>query len=109
MFARLHLAGGRDEVWASLDGLARLDASLVAQYAVRLGHPSTVARVSFFLDRHRDVLDVDPAVLDRPRAAGPAHPARFDPDVRETVRLVAEWNLLVPPTFTGDALSEDLA
>ena len=96
MLDRLDLSGGHEEVWQSFGGFRWIDARAVADYAVLLGNATTVARVGFFLEQHREVLDVDDASLARLRAARPKQPSRFDPHRREDDRLVSEWNLLVP-------------
>ena len=67
----------------------------VVEYALLLSHATTVARVGFFLEQHRDPLMVDEAHLARLRHHRPRQPHHLD-RARGDGRLVPEWNLVVP-------------
>ena len=62
----------------------------------RVGGNLAVAKVGFFLEQHRAQLMVEDHHLDRLRAHVPAHPMYLDRGKRESGRLLAGWNLVVP-------------
>ena len=67
----------------------------MVEYALLLNNATTVARVGFFLEQHRDVLMVNEAHLARLRHHRPRRPHYLD-RARRGGRLVTEWNLVVP-------------
>ena len=87
--------GGWEEVWRSLEMVEFFDLDAVIEYALRLGSALTVARLGFFLEQHRETLMVEDRHLDALRAHAPAQPRYFD-SARESGKLVADWNLVVP-------------
>ena len=81
--------GSRPNAWR----LAATDA--LVEYALKLDSSLTVARVGFFLDRHRDALMVEERHLATLRKRAPRQPAYLDRK-REPGKLVPGWNLVVP-------------
>ena len=79
---RHRYSGGWEEVWRSLESVEFFDLDRVVEYALLLDNATTVARVGFFLEQHRDTLMVDEA----PPGLPPSPPARADtlPGPRET-------------------------
>ena len=92
---RPDLGGGWEEVWRSLESVEFLDPDVVVNYALMLENATTVAKVGFFLDQHRDELMIDACHLDRLRRHLPRQPRYMD-RTRRPGRLVREWNLMVP-------------
>ena len=92
---RPRLSGGWEEVWRSLESVEFFDLDRMVEYALLLNNATTVARVGFFLEQHRDVLMVDEAHLARLRHHRPRRPHYLD-RARRGGRLVTEWNLVVP-------------
>ena len=92
---RPRLSGGWEEVWRSLESVEFFDLDRMVEYALLLSNATTVARVGFFLEQHRDVLMVDEAHLARLRHHRPRRPHYLD-RARRGGRLVTEWNLVVP-------------
>ena len=92
---RPHFSGGWEEVWRSLESVEFFDLDRMVEYALLLSNATTVARVGFFLEQHRDVLMVDEAHLARLRHHRPRRPHYLD-RARRGGRLVTEWNLVVP-------------
>jgi predicted transcriptional regulator of viral defense system len=94
---RPDLTGGPEEAWRSLSRVPLLDLSMLLEY-VRLRKQATLAaKVGLFLERHRDRLAVTPTVLDALRALRPRQPSYLDRSARG--KLVAAWNLIVPPAL----------
>lgn len=92
------LGGGWEEIWRSFEAVEFFDLELLTDYALAVGTATTVAKVGFFLQQHREALMVDDASLDRLRAAIPKQPQYLERDRPGT--LVAAWNLMVPPELS---------
>jgi len=94
---RPKLSGSWEEIWRSLETVEFFDLDQVVEYALLLENATTVAKVGFFLEQHRQALMVDDAHLrdlqeNRPRT--PHYMARGD---RKKGHLLSAWNLIVPP------------
>jgi predicted transcriptional regulator of viral defense system len=92
-----HLGGGWEEIWRSLEGVEFFDLQAVAEYALLLGNATTIAKVGFFLEQHKDALMVEERHLDRLRKHGPKVPHYLSRGNRRSGKLVTGWNLVVPP------------
>ena len=92
---RPRYSGGWEEMWRSLESVEFFDLDRVVEYALLLKNATTVARVGFFLEQHRDPLMVDETHLARLRRHRPRRPHYLD-RARRGGRLVTEWNLVVP-------------
>ena len=92
---RPRYSGGWEEVWRSLESVEFFDLDRVVEYALLLKNATTVARVGFFLEQHRDPLMVGEAHLARLRRHRPRGPHYLD-RARRGGRLVPDWNLVVP-------------
>ena len=92
---RPRYSGGWEEVWRSLESVEFFDLDRVVEYALLLDNATTVARVGFFLEQHRDPLMVGEAHLARLRHHRPRRPHYLD-RARRVGRLVTDWNLIVP-------------
>ena len=93
---RPDLAGGWEEVWRSLEGVEFFDLDKVGEYALLLDSATTVARVGFFLEQHRETLMVEDYHLQALKQRCPRQPHYLDRSRRRGGRLAAEWNLVVP-------------
>jgi predicted transcriptional regulator of viral defense system len=91
------LGGGWEEIWRSLESVEYFDLDQVVEYALLLGNSTTIAKVGFFLDQHRDRLMVDPKYLQRLSKRRPRQPHYLVRGKRESGRLVPAWQLVVPP------------
>lgn len=89
------LGGGWEELWRSLEMVEFFDLDAVITYALALDSATTVARVGFFLEQHRERLFVEDAHLERLAAHAPKQ-ARYLDSTREPGRLVHPWNIIVP-------------
>lgn len=87
--------GSWEEIWQSLKSIGPIDLDFAVLYAIRLGCALTAARVGFFLEQHREELDVADRYLDALRRHAPRQPLYLD-QRREPGRLVSGWNLIVP-------------
>jgi predicted transcriptional regulator of viral defense system len=94
---RPDLGGGWEEIWRSLESIEFFDLDQVVEYALLLENSTTVAKVGFFLDQHRETLMVDEAHLKPLRKLRPQKPHYMVRSHRSHGRLVKDWNLVVPP------------
>ena len=106
LFDRPDLGGGVEEVWRSLAAVEFFDLEAVTEYALLLGNATTVAKVGYFLEAHRERLMVSAAHLAGLRHRRPRQPHYFEKRDSGKARLVAEWNLVVPESVMGQAWEE---
>lgn len=93
---RPSLSGSWEEIWRSLESIAFFDLDKVIEYALLLGNATTIAKVGFFLDQHRESLMVEREHLDSLRKYRPKRPHYLESSKRESGKLVADWNLVLP-------------
>lgn len=93
---RPDLAGGWEEVWRSLEGVEFFNLDEVVAYTLLLDNATTVARVGFFLEQHRETLMVEDDHLQALKQRCPRQPHYLDRSRRSGGKLAAEWNLVVP-------------
>ena len=106
LFDRPDLGGGVEEVWRSLAAVELFDLDAVAEYALLLGNATTVAKVGFFLEAHRERLMVSDAHLACLLRHRPRQPHYFEKRDAGKARLVAGWNLVVPESVMDQAWEE---
>ncbi|MCK4727608.1 MAG: hypothetical protein KAT27_01670 [Desulfobacterales bacterium] len=103
---RPKLGGGWEEIWRSLESVEFFDLDQVVRYALLLGNATTIAKVGFYLEQHRDALMVDDAHLESLRAHRPKQPHCLARISKAPRRLVAEWNLVVPEEILQQSWAE---
>lgn len=103
---RPDLGGGWEEVWRSLEAVPFFDLTAVVEYALLLGNATTVAKVGYFLEQHREALSVDEEHLRRLRGHVPAGPHYVKRGGRETGVFLRDWNLVVPESIVRKAWEE---
>ena len=103
---RLDLGGGWEEIWRSLESVEFFDLDKVVEYALLLGNSTTVAKVGFYLEQHRDALMVDEAHLRPLKKHKPKQPHYLERNGNRSAHLVADWNLVVPAELIERSWSE---
>jgi predicted transcriptional regulator of viral defense system len=98
---RPDLSGGLEEVWRSCSSIQGLDLRELESYVRAVGSRVLAAKVGLFLDRHRDVLAVSQAQLERLRALGPEVPVYMERG--RPGKVVREWNLVAPAELLAGA------
>jgi len=93
---RPELSGNWEEIWRSLESIEFFDLDRVVEYALLLGNATTIAKVGFFLEQHRESLMVDDDHLKPLHDHRPRQPHYLDSSNRKSGKLVADWNLVVP-------------
>lgn len=97
VLVRPDLGGGWEEVWRSLESIEYFDLEQVTDYTLKLRSATAVAKVGFFLEQHRDALMVEESHLAFLRKHAPKQPCYLERSHRKSGKLVAKWNLIVPP------------
>jgi predicted transcriptional regulator of viral defense system len=87
--------GGWEEISRSLEMVEFFDLGALVEYTLRLGSAVTAARVGFFLEQHREAWMVEEKHLAPLLRSAPGQPRYLSPR-RESGKLVARWNLVVP-------------
>jgi len=106
LFDRLDLGGGVEEVWRSVEAVEFFDLDAITEYVLLLANATTVAKVGFFLESHRERLMVSDTHLARLRRRRPRQPHYFAKRHDGDGRLVAGWNLVVPGSILSQAWEE---
>lgn len=103
---RPDLGGGWEEIWRSLESIEFFDLDQILEYAHCLANATTIAKVGWFLEQHRDALMVRDDHLQALREHRPKQPHYVDRDSNEPSRLVSDWNLVVPEYLLSRAWSD---
>ncbi len=106
VLVRADLGGGWEEAWRSLESVEYYDLNQVIDYTLKLRSATAVAKVGFFLERHREELMVDESYLARLLKHVPKQPCYLERSRRTPGKLVPGWNLVVPPAVLGSAWEE---
>jgi predicted transcriptional regulator of viral defense system len=102
------LGGGWEEVWRSLEAVSFFDLTQVVDYALLLGNATTVSKVGFFLEQHRDTLSVRDEHLQRLREHTPVGTHSLKRGSRALGVYLRDWNLVVPESVVHRTWEEPL-
>ncbi len=96
LFDRHDLAGGVEELFDSLDLVARVDAEALVRYARTRGNATAVGALGFWLECERTRLSVPDRALENLRALVP-HQARYALGAKPGAgRMAKSWNVILP-------------
>jgi len=98
--------GGCEEIWRSLESVEFFDVDAVTDYALKLGSAVTVAKVGFFLEQHREELMLEESHLALLQEHAPSQPMYLERGRRESGKLLARWNLVVPERVVNRTWAE---
>lgn len=93
---RPHLCGSWEEIWRSLENIEYLDLDKVVEYALLLHNTTTIAKVGFFLETHREEWMVQDSYLNELQRYIPKKPLYLERGLKEPHKLIIRWNLIVP-------------
>lgn len=96
ILTRPDLAGGWEEIWRSLEMIAVFDIEEAVKYALLLNNASTIAKLGFFLEQRTTVLNIDPKYIKILEKHIPSQPHYLERGRRQSGKLIAKWNLIVP-------------
>ncbi len=103
---RPDLSGGWEETWRSLELVEFFDLDRVVEYALLLGNATTVAKVGWFLESHRESLMVEERHLAPLREHRPRQPRYLSRQGAGSVRMIGGWNLIVPEVLAEQRWGE---
>lgn len=89
-------AGSWEEIWPSFSMIKVLQLDRVIEYVLLLDNATTVAKVGFFLEQHREQFKVTEDYLRKLEAKIPSHKHYLERGKRTPGKLIKRWNLVVP-------------
>ena len=100
LFDRHDLAGGAEELFNSLDLVARVDAGALVRHAHARGNATAAGAVGFWLEREHKRLGVPHRALEELRALAPSR-ARYALGAKPgSGRTAGHWNVILPVDVT---------
>jgi predicted transcriptional regulator of viral defense system len=103
---RPDLGGGWEELWRSMEMVEFFDLDQIVEYTLLLDNATTVGKVGWYLDLHRDSLMVQEEHLSALREHRPRQPRYVDRREPGPTRLIRDWNLVVPQALAEQRWSE---
>jgi predicted transcriptional regulator of viral defense system len=103
---RPYLCGSWEEIWLSLEGIEYLDMDQVLSYALLLANSTTIAKLGFFLETHREAFKLPEKHLEELRKHCPAKPHYMDRAQKQPQKMIAKWNLIVPLSLINRSCEE---
>ena len=96
LFDRYDLAGGAEELFNSLDLVARVDAAALVRHARALGNAAAAGALGYWLEREQERLGIENAALQTLRALAPRQ-ARYALGAKPGEgRTATGWNVILP-------------
>ncbi len=93
---RPYLCGSWEEIWLSLENIEYLELEQTLKYAFFLGNATTIAKLGFFLETHRERLMISEAYLENLCKHRPLKPHYLERKHKQTQKMISKWNLIVP-------------
>lgn len=93
---RPYLCGSWEEIWRSLASIEFLDLEYILQYALLLDNATTIAKIGFFLDVHRDRFLVEQHWIEKLKKYKPKMPHYLERGRKKSLKMISEWNLIIP-------------
>lgn len=95
---RPYLVGSWEEIWKSFESVDYLNLDQVIEYAFLLSNRSTIAKVGYFLDMHREQFRVSENHLKRLHDQCHLSPKPFylERSPKGPQQLINRWNLIIP-------------
>lgn len=103
---RPYLCGSWEEIWLSLESIEYLDMDQVLKYVLLLANSTTIAKLGFFLEMHRETLMVPEHYLEELRKHCPIKPHYMDRTQNEPQKMITKWNLVVPLSLINRSWEE---
>lgn len=89
-------AGGWEEIWRSAEHIPILNYDQTIKYALLLDNATTIAKLGFFLEQHKEQFKVDENTLNLLEAKKPNGIHYLERTKRESGKFIQRWNLIVP-------------
>lgn len=93
---RPNLCGSWEEIWRSLESIEYFNIEEVLDYALLLGNSTTIVKLGFFLDTHRETLLVTDQHLEKLLKHQPKKAHYLETQRSTPQKLISKWNIIVP-------------
>lgn len=103
---RPELCGGWEELWRSLEMVEFFDLDQIVEYVLLLDNATTVGKVGWYLELHRETLMVEDEHLSALRERKPRQPRYIDRRDRGRTRFIRQWNLVIPEALAEQRWGE---
>jgi predicted transcriptional regulator of viral defense system len=103
---RPHLCGSWEEIWLSLESIEYLNMDELLKYALLLGNATTIAKLGFFLETHREQFMVSEHYFEELYKHCPVKPHYMDSNQNQPQKMIARWNLIVPLSLINRSWEE---
>lgn len=101
-------AGGWEEIWQSTNHISILDVDIMIKYALLLENATTIAKLGFFLEQHKDQFNIDDKSLLVLEKKKPNNVHYLERSKRESGKYIKRWNLIVPDQIIKRAWEEPM-
>jgi predicted transcriptional regulator of viral defense system len=96
VIAQPDFAGGWEEIWRSLETIPLLDVDNAIDYALLLDNATTISKVGFFLEQHKENFGVSEKHLKRLEKKTPQGYHYLNRSQRMRGIMMKRWHLIVP-------------
>ena len=96
---RPEYAGGWEEIWRCAENIPVLNLEKMVEYTFSLANATTIAKVGFFLEQHKQQFSVDESILELLETKKPSNALYLERVKRESGKLITRWNLMVPTSI----------
>jgi predicted transcriptional regulator of viral defense system len=93
---RPNLCGSWEEIWRSLESIEYFNIEEVLEYAFLLDNATTIAKLGFFLETHRDTLLISDKSLEKLLTRCPKKTHYLETQRSTPQKLISKWNIIVP-------------
>ncbi len=103
---RPEYAGGWEEIWRSAENIFILNFNKMVEYAIQLDNATTIAKLGFFFEQHKEYFHVDDKTLKTLQSKKPSSIHYLERTKRESGKFIQRWNLVVPNRIIERAWEE---
>lgn len=96
---RPNYAGGWEEIWRSIIHFPILKLDKIIEYAFILNNATTIAKLGFFLEQHKEQFHIDEHTLNTLQEKIPNSIHYLERSKRQSGKLMKRWNLVVPQSI----------
>jgi predicted transcriptional regulator of viral defense system len=101
-------AGGWEEIWQSANHISILNVDKMIKYALLLENATTIAKLGFFLEQHKEQFNIDEKALLTLQKKKPNGIHYLERSKRESGKYIKRWNLIVPEQIIKRAWEEPM-
>lgn len=87
---------GWEEIWRTAEQISILNLDNLIKYADLLNNTTTIVKLGFFLEQHKERFGVDESILNYLESKKPSGTHYLERSKRESGKCLQRWNLIVP-------------